>query len=67
IVCEGETGLIVPVGDAAAFAAAIAALIDDPGRVRRMGAAARKHVLARHDIAAAGELLDAGLSALLSA
>ncbi len=67
IVRHGETGLIVPVGDSAAFAAAAAALIDDPDRVRRMGAAARRHVLSSHDIGVAGRRLEDGLAALVSA
>jgi glycosyltransferase involved in cell wall biosynthesis len=41
IVCDGETGLLVPVGDGAALGRAIATLIADPARAGRMGAAAR--------------------------
>lgn len=38
---HGETGLVVPPGDAAAMAAAIGELLADPARARQLGAAAR--------------------------
>ena len=38
---EGETGLLVPPGDAAALSAALAALLGDPSRRARMGERAR--------------------------
>jgi len=41
VVREGETGRLVPAGDAAALAGAIAGLLDDPETRRRFGAAAR--------------------------
>lgn len=43
-VVPGETGLLVPEKDPAALAAAVGALLDDPGRARRMGAAGRSRV-----------------------
>lgn len=43
IVIDGETGLLVPVGDSAAFAAAIERLEADPDLRRRLGDAAREH------------------------
>lgn len=42
VIRDGETGLLVRSGDAGALAAAIAGLIDDPERARRLGAAARQ-------------------------
>jgi glycosyltransferase involved in cell wall biosynthesis len=41
---DGVTGVIVPTEDASAFAAALAALANDPERRRQMGAAARARV-----------------------
>jgi glycosyltransferase involved in cell wall biosynthesis len=54
-VVEGETGLLVDEHDAAAMAAALVALLRDPERTRRLGAAGRARVLARftHDHVAA--------------
>lgn len=49
IVRDGTDGLLVPVDDPAALGAAIAALVGDPERRARMGAAARKRVLERFD------------------
>lgn len=49
VVADGETGLLVPVGDVAALAEALGALIADPGRARRMGAAGRDFVLAHYE------------------
>ncbi len=47
IVVDDETGLLVPSGDAGAFADALAALLADPARARRMGDAGRARVAAR--------------------
>ncbi len=52
VVDEGRTGLLPTVGDADAFAASVAALLDEPARRRAMGAAAMAWVKRRHDIAA---------------
>ncbi|GIX21531.1 MAG: glycosyl transferase [Gammaproteobacteria bacterium] len=44
LVCEGETGLLVPAGDAAALAEALAAYLDDAARCAAHGAAGRRRV-----------------------
>ncbi len=41
-VADGDTGLLVPVGDAVALGAALRALLADPGRCARLGDAARE-------------------------
>lgn len=47
LVVEGETGFVVPPGDAGALAGALAALMADDARCRRMGASARDYLF-RH-------------------
>jgi glycosyltransferase involved in cell wall biosynthesis len=64
VVADGESGLLVPVGDDAAFAAAVGLLLDDAPRRRTMGAAARRRILAEHDIGAAASRLDRILARL---
>jgi glycosyltransferase involved in cell wall biosynthesis len=41
---DGRTGVLVPPGDACALADAIKALLADPDRCARMGAAASEHI-----------------------
>jgi len=48
IIAHGETGLLVPPGDAASLGDALAALLEDPERARRMGEEARRRVVADH-------------------
>jgi len=67
IVADGLTGLLVPVGDPAAFSAAAAVLIDDATRRARMTLAARRKVATHHDIAAAARRFDAVLRDLVPA
>jgi glycosyltransferase involved in cell wall biosynthesis len=55
IVADGETGLVVPPGNADALARAIVALARDPSRARAMGAAARGRALAQFSPEAAVE------------
>ena len=47
LVVDGETGLLVPPGDAGALRAALERLLGDADLRRRMGAAARKRIRAR--------------------
>lgn len=44
VVVNGETGRLIPPGDAAAFSAALVSLMVDPGLRRRMGQAGRRRV-----------------------
>jgi glycosyltransferase involved in cell wall biosynthesis len=44
LVRDGETGFLVPPGDAAALAAALLACLNDPARARRIGAAGQAWV-----------------------
>lgn len=62
MVADGETGLLVPEGDGEAFAAAVAALIADPGRRAAMGRAAGERCRRRHDIAAAAARLERAIA-----
>jgi glycosyltransferase involved in cell wall biosynthesis len=46
IVADGDTGLVVPVGDAGSLARALVALASDPARARSLGEAGRRRALA---------------------
>jgi len=46
IVVDGETGLLVPAGDADALAAALRRLLDEPELARRLGRAGRARIVA---------------------
>ena len=59
IVAHGVTGLLVPPGDASAFAAAVRSLIVDRGRRAAFAQAAQQRVRAEHDIPAAARRLHA--------
>jgi glycosyltransferase involved in cell wall biosynthesis len=48
-IADGVGGVLVPVGDADAFGAAVADLIDDPERRRELGAAGSEWVAANFD------------------
>ena len=50
VVAEGETGHLVPPGDAAALGARLAALAAEPGRARALGACGREVVVARYSL-----------------
>jgi hypothetical protein len=58
IVAAERTGLLPPPGDAAAFAAAVRLLLDDPARRQQMGETARELVAEDHDIGTAARILD---------
>lgn len=59
VVRDGENGIIVPVGDAAALAGALADLIRHPDRRKRLAARAREDFLAAYDIGAYRARLEA--------
>ncbi|MCI0340571.1 MAG: glycosyltransferase family 4 protein [Planctomycetales bacterium] len=59
VVRDGENGLVVPRGDAAALTAAMVSLLRDRARATALGAGARRSVEERHDLAArAAELAE---------
>jgi glycosyltransferase involved in cell wall biosynthesis len=64
VVADGVTGLLAPIGDAAAFAGAVAHLLDRPDERARLGAAASRRVASHHDEAAAAHALAASLALL---
>jgi glycosyltransferase involved in cell wall biosynthesis len=49
IVLDGESGILVPVRNAAGLADAITRLMEDPGLRRRMGERGREHICANFD------------------
>ncbi|MBY2943284.1 glycosyltransferase family 4 protein [Rhizobium leguminosarum] len=58
VVEAGVTGLLTPEGDVAAYAEAVAALLDERQRRDAMGQAARRLVLGERSLAMAAQLLD---------
>ena len=66
IVASGETGLLVPPGDVAAFAAAVRRLVLDGEGRARMGAAAHAKVEREHDLPRAAARLAAAIERLSS-
>lgn len=61
VVVDGVTGLLVPPEDPAAFAGAVAALLADPARRRRMSEAASRFVREQRSPEQASRTLDAAL------
>ena len=59
-------GVVVPVGDADALAAALDLLAGDPAAVARFGAAARDRIRVRFSAAAVGALLEREWTDLLA-
>jgi len=45
---DGETGVLIPAGDAEALAAALCAIVGSPERARSLGAAAQAHARAEY-------------------
>jgi glycosyltransferase involved in cell wall biosynthesis len=64
VVADGVAGLLTPVGDAPAFAAAVAHLLDRPDERARLAAGAASRVANHHDERAAARALAAGLAVL---
>ncbi|MFO1160054.1 MAG: glycosyltransferase family 4 protein [Reyranellaceae bacterium] len=64
VVAHGSTGLLTPIGDASAFAAAVARLLDAPDERARFSAAARHRIATLHDERAATKALAAALRLL---
>jgi glycosyltransferase involved in cell wall biosynthesis len=50
LVTDGDTGLLVPLCDPPALAAAIASLLEDPGQRRRLALAARRRMEERYSL-----------------
>ena len=61
VVDDQKTGLLAPIGDARAFAAAVATLLDAPERRQAMGEAASAYIARRHERAQVGRIVDAAL------
>ncbi|MDI1284121.1 MAG: glycosyltransferase family 4 protein [Reyranella sp.] len=64
VVADGVTGLLTPIGDATAFASAVARLLDAPDERARLAAAAAARVAAHHDEDAAARALAVALRSL---
>lgn len=64
VVADGESGLLTPVGDPAAFASAVRSLLEDRARGGAMGQAARARIRRDHDVAKAASVLRAYLAGL---
>jgi len=64
VVADTVTGLLTPIGDAAAFAAAVARLLDEPAERARLGTAAARRMATHHDERAAARALAAALATL---
>lgn len=66
VVLDGETGLLVPPGDAVALADALGRLLDDPSLRARMGEAGRAHVQECFDWSRNADAMEALYDRLIS-
>lgn len=66
IIEHGHSGILVPAGDARAFAVAVASLLDDASRRGMMGRAAQVRARERHDIETASRTMNAALRRLFA-
>jgi glycosyltransferase involved in cell wall biosynthesis len=64
VVADGVTGFLTAVGDAQAFASAVARLLEAPAERVRLAAAARERIAAHHDERAAAHALAVALRTL---
>lgn len=64
VVAEDVTGLLTPIGDAAAFAAAVARLLEAPAKRAQLATAAAARVANHHDERAAARALATALKTL---
>jgi glycosyltransferase involved in cell wall biosynthesis len=65
VVSDGETGRVVPAGDIDALASALEELVSDPALAARLGAEARRRVLAESGWERVAELVEEALVPLL--
>lgn len=65
IVQDGETGMLVPPGDAGALARAVSSLLQDPGRRKQFGEAGRARVAAQFTAEAMMDRLTSGYDTVL--
>jgi len=67
VLVDGEHAALVPAGDADALAAALAALLEDPARCRRLGESGRHLALERFSGARLAAALDTHYARLTAA
>jgi glycosyltransferase involved in cell wall biosynthesis len=64
VVADGVSGMLTPIGDASAFAAAVGRLLDDPDARARLGCGAAHRIAQRHDERSAARILRIALQKL---